>query len=111
MRLDPQSARAGYIAGRQSILAEAEALRGEMREHVAGLQRELAELIRSAEHGSAMSYRAGGFQQRPVAIRRVAEFGAARCRTYRLSGRGLHFRGDAVVVWERFSDAQVPTDG
>jgi hypothetical protein len=42
MRLDPQTVRAGYIAGRQSILAEAEALRGEMREHVAGLQRELA---------------------------------------------------------------------
>jgi hypothetical protein len=31
-----------WRAGRQSILAEAEALRGEMREHVASLQRKLA---------------------------------------------------------------------
>jgi hypothetical protein len=67
-----------------------------------------------------LSYRAGGFpaagsnparDQGWVRRRSVPDQTPGPSISYRLSGRGRHFRGDAVVVWGRFFDAQVPTDG
>jgi len=47
MRLDAQSVRAGYAAGRRSILVEAEALRAEMQAHVEVLRADMAALHRA----------------------------------------------------------------
>jgi len=46
MQLDQNSVRAGYAAGRRSVMAEAEALRAEMQEHVEVLRRDLAAVHR-----------------------------------------------------------------
>ena len=49
MQLDRTSARAGYIAGRRSIIAEAEALRDEMAQHIATLRADYAATFRQLQ--------------------------------------------------------------
>ena len=49
MELDRHSARMGYLAGRRSVLVEAERLRTEMEEHVAVLRADMAALHRQLQ--------------------------------------------------------------